>query len=45
MARTSMGPWKFILDMVSSIHRGLILAAGQEANGDILGVSFVSSIK
>ena len=38
MARTSLGPWKFIRDMGSSSHWGLIMALGQEAYGDNLGI-------
>ena len=37
MARTSLGPWKFIRDMGSSSHWGLIMAPGQEVYGDYLG--------
>ena len=37
MARTSLGPWKFIRDMGSSNHCGLIMTQGQKANGDNLG--------
>ena len=44
MAQTSLGPWKFVRDMGSSSHWGLIMALGQEANGDKLGVFFLSSI-
>ena len=40
MARTSLGPWKFIQDMGSSNHWGLIMVAGKEANGDNLGSLF-----
>ena len=43
MARTSFGPWKFVRDMGSASHRRLIMASGQEANGDNLGKSFRSS--
>ena len=43
MARTSFRPWKFIQDTGSSSHCGLIMARGQEANGDSLGKSFRSS--
>ena len=39
MARTSLGPWKFVRDMGSSSHWGLIMAPSQEANGDNLGKS------
>ena len=45
MARTSLGPWKFILDMGSSSHWELIFAPDQGANGDNLGFSFRSSLK
>ena len=34
MARTSLGPLKFVLDMSSSSQCGLIIAPGQEANDD-----------
>ena len=40
MARTPLGPWKFVRDMGSSSHWGLILAPVQEANNDNLGKSF-----
>ena len=40
MARTSLGPWKFVRDMGSSSHWGLIMAQVQEANSDNLGKSF-----
>ena len=40
MARTALGPWKFIRDMGSASHRGLIMASGQEANNDNLGEIF-----
>ena len=40
MARTSLGPWKFVRDMGSSSHRGLIMAQVQEAKSDNLGKSF-----
>ena len=30
----SLGPWKFVLDMGSLSHRGLIIAPGQEADRD-----------
>ena len=32
MARTILRPWKFVLDIGSSSHRGLIIAPGKEAN-------------
>ena len=44
IARTSFGPWKFILDIGSSSHGGFIIAQGQEANGDNLGMYFPSCI-
>ena len=40
MARTSSGPWKFVRDMGSSNHWGLIMAPVQEANSDNLGIFF-----
>ena len=40
MARTSLGPWKFIRDMDSSSHRRLIMMPGQEANVNNLGILF-----
>ena len=43
MARTPLGPWKFVRDMGSSSNWGLIMAPGQEANNDNLGESFPSS--
>ena len=33
VARTSLGSWKFVRDMGSSSHWGLIIAPGQEAAG------------
>ena len=47
MARTSLVPWDFVLDMGSSSHRGLIIhvVPGQETNEDNLEMSFRSSIK
>ena len=45
MTQTFLGPWKFIRDMVSSSHRGLIMVPGQGVNGDNLGKSFRSSIQ
>ena len=45
MARPSFGPWKFVLDMGSSSHGELIIAPGQEANDNNLGMSFRSSIR
>ena len=32
LARTSLGPWKFVLDIGSSSHWGFITKQGQEAN-------------
>ena len=43
MAQTSLGPWKFVRDMGSSSHWGLIMEPGQEANCDNLRKSFQSS--
>ena len=40
MARTSLGPMKFVRDMGSSSHWGLIMAPVQEANSDNLGEIF-----
>ena len=40
MARTSLGPWKFVRGTGSSSHWGLIMAPVQEANSDNLGKSF-----
>ena len=41
MARTSLGPLKFVRDMGSSSHRGLIMTpGGQEENVDSLGIFF-----
>ena len=40
MARTSLGPWKFVRDMGSYSHWELIMVPGQEANSDNLGKSF-----
>ena len=37
MARTSLRPWKFVRDMGSSSHWGLIMAPAQKANSDNLG--------
>ena len=45
MARMSLGPWKFVRDMGSLHHLGLIMAPGQVANGDNLGKPFRSSIQ
>ena len=43
MSRTPLRPWKFIRDMGTSNHWGLIIAPGQEANCDNLGNSSRSS--
>ena len=40
MAQTSLEPWKFVWDMGSSSHSGLIMAPDQEANGDNFGNLF-----
>ena len=40
MARTLLGPRKFVRDMDSSGHWGLIMAQGQEANWDLIGFFF-----
>ena len=40
VAETSLGPWKYLQDMGSLSQRGLILAPGQESNGDNLGIPF-----
>ena len=40
VTRTSLGPWECVRDMGSSSHCGLIVAPGQEENGDNLGKSF-----
>ena len=45
MARTPLGPWKFVPGVGSWSHIGLIVAPGQEANWDDLGVPFRSSTK
>ena len=42
MAETAFEPWKFVLDMDSWSHWGLIIVPGQETNGDNLGMSFQS---
>ena len=44
MARKSLGLWKFVREMGSSSHRGLIMAPGQEANSIIFVKSFPFSI-
>ena len=41
----ALGPLKFVRDMGSSSHRGLIMAQGQEANCDNLANSFRFSTK
>ena len=41
MARTSMGPLKFVRDMGSSSHGVLIMAPDQEANNENLGKYFI----
>ena len=40
MARTYLGPWKFIYPWVVLSYGGLIMAPGQEANCYNLGESF-----
>ena len=40
VVQTSLGPWKFIQEMGTSNHRGLIMAPCQEANSDNLGSLF-----
>ena len=40
MAKTSLGPWKFVLDSDSLSPFGLVIAPVQEADGDNLGMSF-----
>ena len=52
MVRISLGRWKFVparwkfvRDMGSSSHWRLIIALGQEVNGDNLGMPFRSSIE
>ena len=40
MARTSLRPWKFVRDVGSSSHWGLIMAPVQEANSNNLEKSF-----
>ena len=42
MAQTSLGPWKFVLDMGSLNNQGLIIAPGQELSRDKLGMPFRS---
>ena len=43
LARTSLELYKFVRDMGCPSHWGSIIAPGQEANGDNLGKSFLSS--
>ena len=43
MAQTSLGPWKFVWDMGSSSHWGLIMAPVHEANSDNLVFDFLHS--
>ena len=43
IARISLGPRKFVRDMGN--YQGLIIAAGQGANGDNLEKSFLSGTK
>ena len=45
MAWTFFELWKFVQDMDSSNHLGLIIAPDQETNGDDLGIYFRSSAK
>ena len=40
MARKFLLPWIYVLEMGSSSHLGLIIAPGQEANGDDLIMVF-----
>ena len=40
ITRPPLGPWKFVRDVGSSSHWGLIMKPGQEANGDNLGNVF-----
>ena len=42
--QTSLGPWKYVLDMVSLSYCGLVVAPGQDANRDTLGVPYRSFI-
>ena len=37
---TSLGPWKFVLDMGISSYCGLIIIPGEEANGNNFGIFF-----
>ena len=34
IAQTSLGPWKFVLDIGSLSHRGLLMEPGLDAKGD-----------
>ena len=43
IAQTTLGPWKFVLDMGSQIYRWLIVVPALEAKADNLGMSFRSS--
>ena len=43
MAKTSLGPWKFVLDMGISKCSGFIIETGLEANEDNLGEMFFRS--
>ena len=45
IARTSLGPCRFVRDLGSSSHWGLIIAQGQKANEHNLEMPFPSSIK
>ena len=45
MSRTVLRPWKSVLDMGSSCHRGSFIAPDQEVNMDNLGMSLRPSIK
>ena len=40
VARTSLGPYKFVRDMDCLSHYRVNITPGQEANGDNLGESF-----
>ena len=40
-SQTSLEPWKFVRDTSNSSHWGLIMASGQEINGDNLGNSIL----
>ena len=41
VARTSLGPWKFVPDMGSSNRWGLIITPGHDANGDNLEIALL----